>query len=391
MESPSTTSAGLTLDPLNYTQYLQSMKNQFADTNAEYLCVFNGQPYQMPQAPSLADKILDLSTQLPTNRDMFPATDAGNKAYVDACNTYKKELKELKAIFGKMMKVTLMSISEPSESIMKAYGDFEKAKENIADLWKLLRDSHQSTSDREIHNQLSRFINCKQNDSNFLTYLAVFNKVALEVQECIPNFINLTSTELMDIFKKVLLMNGIDKIFFKQVLDNELDSNSAHSFTEVQKRLTQFLRNSTDSSLTPFNSAGYGAKIQHSPQVSKVPIQCECYKCHKMFPYVISAITGLPFQLCKLCADERSVLRRNSSKNEKAVKNHTLSEIQAIQDAQKKVAAAEVESKLAAKKAAPPKPSAPAKKPAILPAKKGKTVISTDDADEFGVESDDSY
>jgi hypothetical protein len=323
---------------------------------------------------------------------MFPSTDAGNKAYVDACNIYKKEVKEINAILGKMIKVTLMSISEPSESIMKAFGDFEKAKENIADFWKLLRDSHQCTSDREINNQLNRFINCKQNDSNFLTFLANFNKIALEVQECIPNFTNLTSTQLLDTFKKVILMNGIDKEFFKQVIDNELDSNNAHSYSELQKRLTQFVRNSTDSSLTQYTGVGYGAKIQPSSQISKVPIQCECYKCHKLFAYVISAITGLPFQLCKSCADERSVLRRNSNKSEKAVKNHSLTEIQAMQEAQKKVAAAEVENKLAAKKvAAPSKQPAPAKKPSVLPAKKGKTVVPNDDADEFGAESDDSY
>ena len=178
--------------------------------------------------------------------------------------------------------------------------------------------------------------------------------------------------------------------FFKQVIDNELDSNSAHSFTEIQKRLTQFLRNSTDSSLVPHNAAGYGAKIQPS-SLKKVPIDSECYNCHKMFAYVISAITGLPHQLCKQCSDERSVIRRNNNKNEKSKKNLSLSEIQALQDAQKKIAAAEVESKLAAKKVAPTKQSTPAKKPSILPAKKGKTVVSTDDADEFGAESDDSY
>ena len=388
---------GLMLSPLNYTQYLQSIKNQFADTNAEYLHVLDGKVYVMPVAPSLNDKILDLSTGLPTNRDMFPSSDVGNKAYMEACNTYKKELKELQMIFGKMMKVTLMSISEPSECIMKAYGDFEKAKENVATFWKLLKESHQSTSDREIHNQLCRFINCKQGDSNFLTHLSNFNKVSLEVQEAIPNFAKLKSTELMDIFKKVLLMNGIDKEFFKQVIDNELDSNNAHSYTELQKRLTQFFRNSTDSSLVPYNAAGYAgigsAKV--IPIISKkVTIHSECYDCNKEFDYAISAKTGLPFQRCLLCSQKHNILRNNANKNEKATKNLSLTELNAMVEAKKKAAAAVVETKLAASKSSSKTDPVIKKKTTTttVPAKKGTAMISTEENNnEFGVESDDSY
>ena len=395
MDSLNTGSNGVILNPLNYTQYIQSIKNQFADTNAEYLHVLDGEVYVMPVAPSLNDKILDLSTGKPTNRDMFPSTDVGNKAYMEACNTYKKELKELQMIFGKIMKVTLMSISESSECIMKAYGDFEKAKENVATFWKLLKESHQSTSDREINNQLYRFINCKQGDSNFLTHLANFNKVSLEVQDAIPNFINLSSTELMDIFKKVLLMNGIDKEFFKQVIDNELDSNNASSYTELQKRLAQFFRNSTDSSLASFDAAGYAAfgSVKVIPVIpKKVDLRSECYDCNEEFTYAINAKSGLPFQRCLKCSQKRNTIRTHTNKNEKPTKNLSLTELHALMEAQKKAAAADVETKLAASKSSSKTAPAIKKKTAALPAKKGTTMTPLVENDnEFGVESDDSY
>jgi hypothetical protein len=226
----------------------------------------------------------------------------------------------------------------------------------------------------------------------------VFNQLVTEVENSIPDFDEMTSLELMDIFKKVLLMNGVDQEFFKLVIGNVLDSSKSSSFTEILKRLTQFFRNSQDSALALIHDKGYAALGNYKnsiPSLKPSQITATCFDCKSNFPYSIQAHSGLPLQRCAGCHTRHNLSRAGSNKNEKVPKNHSLSELYAMQEAQRKAALTETETKLANTKITTPKLIPAFKKKVIVPQTKRSTHNNhrnegeADELSEFGVESGD--
>lgn len=350
----SNTLSGVILTPYNFNQFHDYMKNQCMDLPRDLTIAIDGITPARAKAPSTLDTIMDLSTGLSTNRLKFAETDLGNRAYNDACNIYKKEMKETEAALGKILKLTLQLISPQSESMMKAYGDFDKAKEDAGAFWRLIKNSHLTTSSRETFNALHRLVNCKQNGENYLSYLATFNKMSLEFQESVNDFDKLSSTQLMDVLKKVLIMTGVDKENFKQVIDNILDSAETKSFADVQRRMTQYYRNSLDNEVGLGNATGYAAtnKSPNRATMKSPDIVCVCSDCNEKFPYQLSARTGKIFQRCHGCQRRHNNVTKDIDRNrmEKATKNLSLSELLSLQENQKKATVAAIESQLASKK-----------------------------------------
>jgi hypothetical protein len=359
--------------------------------------VLEGKTFVNSPAPSPDDMIKDVSTGMKTSRPMFADTDSGNRAYNEAVNAYLRECKVNAAHLGSILKTTINSLSADSISIMKSYGDYEKAKEDAGAFWKLIKDSHKATSDRETFNSLFRLVNIKQEGDNFLTYLALFNKAAHEFQDSVEDFDNLSATQLMDVLKKVLLMTGVDKDAFKQVTDNILDSPDKKEFIEVQRRLTQYYRNTLDRDISPVNANGYAAGKGKFQGKAATNIKSICKDCKELFPHQVNATTGRVFDRCITCNrrnhQERSADKR---KTESPIKNLSLEEIAKIQEGRRKTDADAVEAKLKlnnGKKSTTviPKKAGVSNTPI---ARKSTKFLPMDDElnnefDNFGVESDE--
>lgn len=396
MDDSVPSSSGVILTPINFTEFHRSIKDQLIDMPDEYTAVIDGHDYVVPDPPAMTDVMFDISTKKPSDRLMYPATEAGNRAYMEAGLSYKRDLKEIRTYLGKILKITVMSISDQSKSIMKAVGDYDKAIKNVAAFWRLIKESHTATSDREIFNSFINLVSYKQSHG-FLTYLAEFTKRSDDVVKSIVDFDKMNAHQFMDVIKKVMLMTGVDQDEFKQVIDSVLDSKESLNFIDLQKRMTQFHINSQDKSLMPSNGLGYlGTGTSRSaPSPSKSPqVLAVCYDCKERFSWALSASSGLPFQRCPEC--QRTYNMNRNRKDEKVEKNMSKNEMIAKQDKLKKAAAEDAASKsenLKSKVKVPPKIIPAIKKVNNLPKSNKSISFSSNDSesksDNFGVESDE--